>query len=300
MAKALPFPMDLRRLATFRAVAHHGNLQTAAMTLGVTAPALSIQLKKLEAEMGVQLFQHLPNRLVLTERGATFFRELDAIFESLDRATATAIGQVDKFHGKATIALSSDLAKVFAPRIASFIKEHPQVSVTILARASRVGMTTVMKGEADAAIGFYRKVPRNMAKTVIAVTNLSLFYPEGHPLQRRAAPSLRDIAAHRVIMLRRISTTGRLIAGAFTSAGGVEKVLEAGSCRAAMDFVRLGLGVAVVHGICAAAEPDERSRVVDVSNHFGTTDVALVTRKTAVFSAAQKALIRRLTERLAV
>jgi DNA-binding transcriptional LysR family regulator len=100
-------------------------------------------------------------------------------------------------------------------------------------------------------------------------------------------------------MLRRISTTGRLINGAFTGEGGLLNVLEAGSCRAAMDFVRLGLGVAIIHDICAKAEADGRSRLVDASGHFGTTDVALVARRNTIFSPAQSALIRHLTERLA-
>lgn len=299
MANPRAFPMDLKRLAAFRSVVQHRSLNGAALALGLTSPAVSIQLKKLETELGAQLFHHRPNKLVLTERGRTFFTEIDSVFETLDRAALNASGQTDQFQGKVTIALSSDLAKVFAPRIAAFIEEHPKVSVTILARASREGMNLVVNGEADGAVGFYRKVPRNIAKTVIASTGLSLFYPHNHPLQRNLRPKLEDIAAHRIIMLRRISTTGRLIDGAFSQRrGGLENVLEAGSCRAAMEFVTLGLGVGIVHGICAATEAYKRVKVVDVSHYFGTTDVALVTRKNAIHSAAQSALMRNLAERL--
>lgn len=300
MAKADAFSSNFGRLAAFRAVAFHRNLNAAAMSLGLTGPAVSIQVKKLETEMGVALFNHLPNRLVLTERGEAFFKEVDDVFKALDRATATAKGSLDQFQGRATVALSKDIATVFAPSIAAFIKEHPKINISILSRASNVGMNLIVNGEADVAVGFYGKVPRTVAKTVIAKTNLCLFYPAGHPLDRRVTPSLREIAAHRVIMLRQSSTTGRMISAPFTGKkGGIENVLEAGSCSAAMEFAQLGLGIAIVHGICAKAGADDRSRIVDASGHFGITDVAVLTRRNAILTPAQTALIRHLSKRLA-
>ena len=78
--------VDLKKLESFRSIAKYGNLNLAAARHGLTVPALSIQLKNLETELGVRLFDRQPKKLVLTERGLIFLREINEAFDVLQRA----------------------------------------------------------------------------------------------------------------------------------------------------------------------------------------------------------------------
>src|SRR4051794_11154798 len=129
--------MDLKRVSTFRIVARYESLRRAADLAGLTVPAVSIQIKKLEQELGAKLFEHYPKKLVLTDKGRIFLKETNRLFEAVDRAKASIAGLDDGYVGNLSVALHTDLSKICAPRIAQFIKAHPKLDVTILTRSSR-------------------------------------------------------------------------------------------------------------------------------------------------------------------
>src|ERR1700753_3849911 len=81
--------MDFNKLESFRAVAKLGSLGRAAVVRGLTVPALSIQIKKLEAELGAKLFEHGPKKLLLTDNGRLFLKGVDRVFEELALAKAS-------------------------------------------------------------------------------------------------------------------------------------------------------------------------------------------------------------------
>ncbi|MGD1877674.1 MAG: LysR family transcriptional regulator [Kiloniellaceae bacterium] len=78
---------SLNTLRAFEAAARHLSFKTAASELGVTAGAVSQQVKKLETSLGVALFRRLPHGLLLTLEGEAYLPEISRIFEDLTRAT---------------------------------------------------------------------------------------------------------------------------------------------------------------------------------------------------------------------
>jgi DNA-binding transcriptional LysR family regulator len=285
--------MDLKKLDTFRSIARYGSLGRAATRQGLTLPALSIQLKKLEAELGAKLFDHRPNKLVLTDRGRIFLKEVNRVFEALDRAKASVEEPADEFVGNVSVSLATDIAKFFAPGIARFVQDHPKLNVAILARPSRETMSMVVNGDVDIGVGFFRKTRRGITKRKIGETDLALVFPRGHPIARIKRPSLKEIAEHRVVLRRRSSATRRFIDQAFSAQGvDLPNILEVARCQSAMDFVELGLGVGLVHTICACAEPHKKLVQVNMSRYFGHTDVAVITRSNATLGAAQRSLMQ--------
>ena len=78
---------SLNTLRAFEAAARHLSFKTAASELGVTAGAVSQQIKKLEASLGVILFRRLPNGLLLTDAGETYLPAITRVFDDLTRAT---------------------------------------------------------------------------------------------------------------------------------------------------------------------------------------------------------------------
>ena len=72
----------------------------------------------------------------------------------------------------------------------------------------------------------------------------------------------------------------------------IPNILEVGRCQSVMEFVKLGLGVGLVHSICGSAEAHKNLVQVDMSRYFDKIDVSLITHSDAVLSAAHRALIR--------
>lgn len=78
---------SLNTLRAFEAAARHLSFKTAATELGVTAGAVSQQVKKLEISLGVDLFRRLPHGLLLTPQGETYLPRISGVFEDLTEAT---------------------------------------------------------------------------------------------------------------------------------------------------------------------------------------------------------------------
>src|SRR5262249_3875516 len=98
--------MDLKKLEMFRLVAQRGSLRLAATEMGLTVPAISTQIKKLERELGVGLFHHGSNKLVLTAQGQAFLSETTHVFEALDRATSVVSGKTSTAKSAISLVLS--------------------------------------------------------------------------------------------------------------------------------------------------------------------------------------------------
>jgi DNA-binding transcriptional LysR family regulator len=284
--------MDFKRLRAFYLVAKHGSLRRAANQLGLTLPTLSVQLKKLESELNVRLFHHLPNKLLITERGHLFLQEITRVLQALEKARATVSHQTDDLTGKVSISMGSDIAKYFAPRIAVFIKRYPRLALSILARSSRETLSLVLGGEVDIGIGRFKSTPRGIHRKKLLENGVWLAFPRNHPLSRRRNIGLKDLAAFRIITLTRNSETRKLIDSVFhRNRIAPEKMLEVGTCQSAIDFVRLGLGVALVHDACVAGELKSKVRYIDMSHLFGKGEVYLIHRTTGVTAPAQRAVI---------
>jgi DNA-binding transcriptional LysR family regulator len=287
--------MDLNKLESFRAIAKLGSLSRASVERGLTVPALSIQVRKLETELSAKLFEHRSKKLVLTDKGRIFLKGVNRVFEELAAAKASIVDPETGYVGTMSIAISIDVARFFAAGIAVFIRQHPQLDVTILTRASRDVIPMILRGDCDVGIGFYRKVPRGIAKRKFLETDISLVFPRGHPIERRS--SLQDIASYRVVTLRRSSATRQMIDASFTRAGvAVPSILEVGRCQSVMDFVEQGLGVGLVHSICACGEPHDGLLQIGMARYFDKSDVAIVTRSNAMLGSAPQALVQALLE----
>lgn len=86
---------SLNSLRAFEAAARHLSFKTAASELGLTAGAVSQQVKKLESSLGVALFRRLPNGLLLTPEGELYLPDITRIFEDLTRATEAIAPEIN-------------------------------------------------------------------------------------------------------------------------------------------------------------------------------------------------------------
>ena len=156
--------MDLRNLRAFYFVGKYGSLLRAAAYLKLSSPAISVQLKKLENDLGVQLFERHPNKLILTRKGEALLNETTRVFDALTRLQEVASQGAGLPSGKLTIAVGSDMPKYFAPQIAAFSHKHPGLRITILSRHAGEALPLLTDGTVDVAIGWFSKCPQRFKK----------------------------------------------------------------------------------------------------------------------------------------
>lgn len=127
MARSLP---PLTSVKAFEAAARHGSFKLAAAELHVTPAAVSLQVKQLEAWLGLPLFDRGGASIALTGKGKAYCQELSKVLALLGRATEEVRG--DGLAGSLRItALPSFTGKWLLPRLGSFIARYPQIDLVL-------------------------------------------------------------------------------------------------------------------------------------------------------------------------
>jgi DNA-binding transcriptional LysR family regulator len=123
--------MELRHLRYFVAVAEEKSFTRAAVRLHVSQPPLSRQIRDLESEIGVNLFDRSTNGVRLTEAGETFLVDARNLLvsseEAIERAKAVVLGQRERVR----IGHASGTIDIFGRALQSFSRSHPRVSVSL-------------------------------------------------------------------------------------------------------------------------------------------------------------------------
>jgi DNA-binding transcriptional LysR family regulator len=282
--------LDLKCLRAFHLVAKHGGLRVAAKRLKQTLPAISGKIRRLEKGLGFDLFERLPNRLVLTAQGEAFLREVDAVFERAEEALRAVSGKTPV--QRLTISLGSDHAWFFAPRIMEFVSANPAVALSSSVYKSPEAIEALEARKIDMAFGIFGPLPKTLQRHVVAESSLSLaFNPKEFPGMRRA-PHAEDMAVRRLIVPPKVTTTRRTVdktlRGMIARAG---SVIEAPTCETAAAFVEAGLGPAVIHTLCAARLSSRFMRTVELKDSAGEIAFSAVYRRDAAKSPVVKALL---------
>jgi len=287
--------VDFRKLRAFHLVVKHGGLRQAALHLNQTLPAVSLKVRSLEQELGVQLFRRLPNRLILTAEGESFAREVEAIFSKVQSAIAT-LRPGSLLKGRLSVSINGDLAWYLAPRISAFIKRHPSIDLGIYTYKAADALLLLDRGELDLAIGFFPRLPKKFGKELIAQSDFCLACPPKHPLLKRQAFRLEDIQRYRLIMLPRPYSTRQLVETGLTRAGiKVSNTMEVGNCQTACEFVQRGIGIAIIHSICSRQNLAGKVSIIDLRQHFGKTDIFAVYRRDKKPSPSLLSMLEELT-----
>jgi DNA-binding transcriptional LysR family regulator len=123
--------MENFRLKVFRAVARHLNFSRAAEELLLTQPAVTQQIKVLEDEYGVPLFDRSGGRIALTAAGKSLLPYAEKLKEIADEAYEAVSGTVGSHAGKLALGASQTIGQYLLPNlVAAFLRENPRIAVT--------------------------------------------------------------------------------------------------------------------------------------------------------------------------
>ena len=240
---------DLQHLISFVQTAEHGSFSAAARSLGLTPAGVSKNVARLEAGLGVRLFQRSTRRLSLTESGERFLRQVDQPLGALRSAMTGARGRDETPSGTLKVSMGPGFGRRFVvPLLGEFLNRCPAVVPEWHFDNRPVDLV----GEGfDAAIGGgFELTPGVVARELARVHIVAVASPAylaGRPTPRQP----EDLAGFDGIM-RRSSPTGRVRPWTLRGRRGDDQAVP---CRprvvfsdpeAIADAALLGLGVALL------------------------------------------------------
>jgi len=285
--------ITIRQIQAFLQVAALGSFTRAAEKLHTMQPALSQQVRDLEIELGIRLFDRTTRRVELTEGGAEFRNIAAKIIEDLELAARNAHDLAERKRGRVVVAAPPLLAATIVPRaIAEFHAQYPGLAVRVIdARTDQI-VELVRSGQVDCGIGTFHAGEDGIVSTRLARDRLMVFCPAQHPLACRAAVNWRELDGLPLVTLTRDSGIRLLVEVGFEA---VELKLvpsyEVAQITTALGMVESGLGVAVLPTYAFAA-----ARALDISavalEPGLTRDIVLITRIGRSFAPAVSAFAR--------
>jgi DNA-binding transcriptional LysR family regulator len=189
----------LTGVGVLAAVTEAGNFARAAEMLGLTPSAVSRAVARLEARVGVRLFDRTPREVSLTEEGRRFHTQVMPLLAGLDEAATEAAGAAAVVGGRLRVSVDPWFARlVLAPRLQQFLVRYPLLSVDFSTSNYREEMMTgvdvaVRFGPPDASSLIVRKLLETPILTVAAPA-----YLERHGQPR----SPHDLVHHEALLFR--------------------------------------------------------------------------------------------------
>ncbi|MBM3599232.1 MAG: LysR family transcriptional regulator [Alphaproteobacteria bacterium] len=253
--------MSTRQLLAFDAVAQNGSFSAAARRLGVTHPAVTLQVRALEKAYKVRLFKRRGDGIALTDTGRRIFALTRQMFEIEARVRAELSSIETLAQGELTLASDSPQSAVDV--LAVFQRRHPAVRLSVsFANSTRVWQE-LAEQRVDAVIAANPPPDDRIAHVAYRRESLVALVPNGHRLADRRTVSIRDLRGEAVIAREPESGTQILLERVLVSAGVVvSMVMRLDSREAVHEAVAQGLGVGF--GTDREAGWDERFQVLRV------------------------------------
>ena len=270
--------LDLNKLRVFHLVAIHGSLRGAASRLGVTESAVSLSIRRFEEELGLTLFQRLPNKLVLTKAGAHVADSAKAIFEEVAKVLAESATKVTP-NGEISLSVNNDLAWYTIPKVSEFLDRYTDIELKVFVNQPNDTMALVESGKVNIGIGRFHQLPKSLETKPVIESTISLVCLPGHSLTRTKAPKLEEIARYKLITLRGRHSARLMIDETFTNAGIKAHYIEGGNCHAISEIVETGIGVGLIHTFCIRRNMSGSLRYIDLSRCFGSVTFSAIYRK---------------------
>ncbi|VVE34369.1 LysR family transcriptional regulator [Pandoraea soli] len=249
--------IDVRLLRYFIAVAETGHMTRAAERLGIGQPPLSQQIRVLESQLGVTLFERLPRGMALTDAGQAFLGDAYEVVRKLDQAVDDVRRVAAGIKGRLSVGLTSSAAlHPFVPTvIRTFRSDAPAVSLMLDESSTSELLDGLRDGHLDVA--FVRQPQGDTAQIVfvpVLEEPMVLAVPSAHPLALtgragKAAVPMTAIATQKLILYRRRTGQGlydAIIAACHGAGFSPNIEQEAPRLLTTLSLVAAGLGVSVV------------------------------------------------------
>jgi DNA-binding transcriptional LysR family regulator len=213
--------LSLRDIEYFLATVEHSNLERAAVACGVSQPALSKSLRRLESETGLSLMQRQGRTLCLTSDGTVFLQHAKKLWaeyrDTVRHTMEMRVGEAGLLRIGAT---GATIESVVIPALTTLLPRRPALRVQLIQGLSDDLNADVDAGNLDLAVTpIYADVHPNLHQEIMFEDLLCIAAGRHHPLAGRARLSLRDLEGERWALPRPDSIARQMLDARFAEAG---------------------------------------------------------------------------------
>lgn len=276
--------MELRHLRYFLAVADCKGFVKASEVLHIAQPALSRQIRELETELGVTLFERSRKGTTLTISGACFLQDIRPIFESLEQAKTRIRRMQSGYTGTLSIGMVESFAwhEGITLALRNFQEQCPEIVLNVSLTSSPEQLREIRDERLDAGLLFNRPEDDDTYDGIeVLTTRAVLAVPENSPYAKRPPKRLAELNDQNFIFLQRTQNPhyyDQLI-HACHEAGLTPRVVQSGASDSSnLSLVASGLGMTFVPEATESRKP-KSVVLVPVQDMTVTTKLELVWRR---------------------
>lgn len=249
--------MNIAQLKTFVTVVEQGSFSEAARTMGISQPAVTMQIQSLEAAVGSTLLDRRYRKVDLTEAGRVLLPHARAVLSQIEGAKEQIAALSGTVSGRLTIAASTTPGVYVIPRLLGrFLEANPEVGVTIVVRDTTQVVESVESGEAQLGVTGAMVRGSRVGFEELGRDELVLIGAPGSAIARRASIPMAELAEQTWI-LRESGSGTRQVAERVLADNGLDPeelrvAVELGTGEAIVSAVEGGLGISIVSRLVAA------------------------------------------------
>ena len=194
--------MNLRAVHYLVTLADVRHFSKAAERCHVSQPTLSTQIRKLEDELGVQLVERSPRKVMLTEVGEEVVERARAMLAESDAIRAIARRSKDPHSGTVRIGIFPTLAPYFLPHVVPEIRRRfPRLTLRLFEEKTEDVLNMLQQGRLDAGLLALPIEADQLASRVLFEEPFVLAVPESHALSARKTITLEDLEEEELLLL---------------------------------------------------------------------------------------------------
>ncbi len=266
--------MELRQLNTFHTVATTLNFSRAAEALNYVPSNVTMQIKALEEELNVRLFDRLGKQLVLTTAGKRFLIHVQDILNKLDEARSS-VHDNEILSGTLTISANEVVCAYRLPEVFKLFRfRYPGVRLIFRSVSNQQLKQTLFEGTSDVAFILDEPIQSTgLAVEALTEENFRLFVAPDHPLAKQTAIQLEDFYGE-VFLINEKGCPYRTMFDQTFKKGDIDSIspIEFQSAEAIKQCAISGIGIAFLPKIVTEVEV-ERGELIALPWPFPNLDV---------------------------
>jgi len=294
--------MELRQLEYFMTLYKELHFTKAADKIGITQPTLSYQIRALEEELGMPLFDRLGKKIALTDVGHILFKECKSIFNSLDNVKEQVHELRKSKSGNISVAvLPGELTDLVSTLLLDFHKNYPEVNVRII--SSDEILESIFLNQVDFAVTIDTLDnafdDERVVKIPLYVEELFLTLSNKHFLAKEKEIQFSELSKLPLILFPESHECRKLLNYTCLSHQiNLQPKIETSSMDSMFELVRSGFGMTVVSKTLLDIYPDNNLSVIPIVNPNISREVSLIFRKDKFIGFGTRNFIKLLTREI--
>ncbi len=280
--------MELRHLRTFVVAAEALHFTRAAEMLDVAQPTLSLQIRELERELGVLLFDRVGRTVRLTEAGAIFRRHAERALREVEAGQGALADLRGIRRGTVRVGVTHSFSARLIPRaVARFRTDHPEVGVVVTKTSGRAVEHALTAGAIDLGIAYAPPEDPDVQAETLFNEEVVVVVATGHPLAQLDRVDLADLGKHALALITREFSTRRLFDDRLREASITPDVaVEMNDIDSLLEVVRLGIGASVLSRRAVADPAAQGLSLIPIVGPEMTRTAALLWHRESYHTAA--------------